>query len=153
VAQTPAICAPHHRCAGGCHAGCDREVFVRPGLQTGARAALRKSPVRSVIAWHGIPQIVRPVRIGRSIRLLGVVARNIRVGDARISIAFTRRLDGTTSHEVLDKTGSLRVLHVAPPQDAEPSKTSWRDALTGWFLEHAPGRVAMALRLALADDS
>jgi glycogen debranching enzyme len=81
-----------------------------------------------------------------------VTLRNMRVGDAHVSIAFTRQLDGTTTYDVLDKTGRLHVLEVAPPQDAEPSTESWRDALIGWILAHAPGRVALALRLAFGDD-
>jgi hypothetical protein len=81
-----------------------------------------------------------------------VTLRNIRVGDAQVSIVFTRQSDGRTTHEVLDKNGRLHVIQVAPPQDAEPSRESWRDAMSGWILEHAPGRVAMALRLALGED-
>jgi hypothetical protein len=81
-----------------------------------------------------------------------VTLRNIRVGDAHLSIAFTRRSDGTTSHEVLDKSGGLHVLQVPPPQDPDTSRQSWRDALAVWSLKHAPGRVARALRPALGEE-
>ncbi|HEX5475116.1 MAG TPA: glycogen debranching N-terminal domain-containing protein [Vicinamibacterales bacterium] len=81
-----------------------------------------------------------------------VVVRNIRIGDARVSIRFTRGAGGGTTHQAFDKTGTLHVLELPPPQQADPLRHRWRDALTAWIVEHAPGRTARALRIALGDD-
>jgi glycogen debranching enzyme len=79
--------------------------------------------------------------------------RNLQVGAARVSIRFERSADGTTSHEVLEQHGTLHVLPVAPPQDVAPDRQRWADPVIAWLLEHAPGRTAAALRLALGDES
>ncbi|HSK08425.1 MAG TPA: glycogen debranching N-terminal domain-containing protein [Vicinamibacterales bacterium] len=80
-----------------------------------------------------------------------VTLHNLRVGTGLCSLHFERRADGTTSHTVLSKTGTLHVLEVPPPQDVERGHQRWRDVLTASILDHAPGRTARALRIALGD--
>ena len=76
-----------------------------------------------------------------------VTLRDLRVGDAVVTLRFERRPDGSAGHEVLDRAGRLVVLEVPPPQDL--SGGSPLDALKAWAIEHAPGREARALRIAL----
>jgi len=85
--------------------------------------------------------------------LSSVRIRNLKVGKAKCSIDFRRRSDGTTSHRVFDKSDTLHVFEVAPPQEASTSRHTWHESVSAWLLEHAPGRVAAALRLALGDDA
>jgi hypothetical protein len=80
-----------------------------------------------------------------------VVVRNIGVGEARVSIRFERFTNGTTTYDVFDKTGPVHVVAVPPPQE-EHGEHSWRDSILAWMIEHAPGRTAAALRIALGDD-
>ena len=82
-----------------------------------------------------------------------VIVRNIRVGEGRVSLRFERDGDGATTYEVLQKTGPLHVVQIAPPQQADGSRQNWREALVAWMVEHAPGRIAAALRIALGDDT
>jgi hypothetical protein len=49
--------------------------------------------------------------------------------------------------------GTLHIFEVPPPQDVEHGGLPWQETLAKWLLEHAPGRVASILRLALGDDS
>jgi glycogen debranching enzyme len=72
---------------------------------------------------------------------------NLRVGDARVSLRFTRRDDGSASHEVLEREGALLVAE-APPPDAT-AHAGPIEALAAFVLQHAPGRMARAARLAL----
>jgi glycogen debranching enzyme len=88
--------------------------------------------------------LVRP-RLPRGID--EVVVRNLRVGDARVSLRFRRRPDGSASHEVLARDGTLIVAE-APPPDAVAGQGPM-DALARLVLAHAPGRPARAARLAL----
>jgi glycogen debranching enzyme len=90
--------------------------------------------------------IVRP-RLPRWLR--SVTVRGVRVGSASVSIHFERRADGTTMYDVLEKSGTLHVLGVPPPQDVDRRQQDWRDHLSTWLLEHAPGRTAAALRIAM----
>jgi glycogen debranching enzyme len=76
-----------------------------------------------------------------------VVVRDIRVGEARVSLRFERMHDGRTTYTVLEKTGPLHVIDVASPQQHDG--LGWGDVLSQWLLEHAPGRTAAALRIAL----
>jgi glycogen debranching enzyme len=75
--------------------------------------------------------------------------RHVRVGDATVSLRFARRADGTATHEVLDRTGRLRILTVPPPNDVGDRGGAWLDGIKTWLLRHAPGRTARAIRLAL----
>lgn len=77
-----------------------------------------------------------------------VTVRNIRVGDATLSLRFERTRDGATAFDVIDRRGTLFVVEMPPPQDAEASQT-WDEGVRSWLLERAPGRLASALRLAL----
>jgi glycogen debranching enzyme len=80
-----------------------------------------------------------------------VVVRDLRVGDARVSLRFERTARGATTHQVLDKAGSLHVIEVPPPQqDAE--QHSWRDRILATILDRAPGRTAAALRIAVGEE-
>jgi hypothetical protein len=81
-----------------------------------------------------------------------VIVSNIRVGESRVSIRFERTASGATAYDVVEKTGPLHVMEVAPPQETNGSRQSWREALTAWIVEHAPGRTAAALRIALGDE-
>ena len=83
--------------------------------------------------------------------LPAVTVRNIRVGDATISIRFERTRDGATAFDVIDKRGTLFVVEMPPPQDTEASQT-WDEGVRSWLLERAPGRFASALRLALGQQ-
>jgi hypothetical protein len=79
-----------------------------------------------------------------------VTVRNLRVGSGRVSIRFERGRDGSTTYDTFDRHGTLHVIAVPPPQADELG--GWRDVLTRWIFEHAPGRTAAALRLAIGDD-
>ncbi len=76
-----------------------------------------------------------------------VTIRRMRIGDAVISLRFDRRDDGSASHTTLDQEGRLLVIEAPPPQDVRA--TSPTDILKSWAIEHAPGRNARALRIAL----
>ncbi len=84
--------------------------------------------------------------------LPAVTVRNVRVGDATLSLRFERRRDGATAFDVIDKRGTLFVVEMPPPQDADASSQSWDEGVRSWLLERAPGRFASALRLALGYD-
>jgi hypothetical protein len=76
-----------------------------------------------------------------------VIVRNVRVGDARVSLRFERHRDGTASCDVIDKTGTLMVVAAPPPQDAASEHESWDEAVARVLIEYAPGRLASALRI------
>lgn len=82
--------------------------------------------------------------------LPSVTLRGLRVGDAVATIRFERASDGTASHTVVDRVGSLHVVEVPPP-DAVGGSDGIVPRLLAWVLEHAPGREAAALRLAMGD--
>ena len=83
--------------------------------------------------------------------LPSVTLRGLRVGDAVATIRFDRESDGSASHTVLEQQGTLHVLGVPPP-DAVSGTDGIVSRLLGWVLDHAPGRTAMALRIATGDD-
>jgi hypothetical protein len=76
-----------------------------------------------------------------------VTLHNLHVGDARVSLHFRRRPDGSASHEVLSRSGALFVAE-APPPDAT-AHDGVGEALASLLVAHAPGRLARAARLAL----
>jgi glycogen debranching enzyme len=78
-----------------------------------------------------------------------LTVRNIRVGDAVVSLRFVRQADGSAAHEVLEQTGRLHTVTVPPPSDGGDFNGSWLDDLKAWMLRHAPGRKAREIRLAL----
>jgi hypothetical protein len=76
----------------------------------------------------------------------------LRVGEARVSLRFTRRQDGSAAHEVLDCSGGSRVIEVPPPQHAVGGTAGWRDRVLAWLIDHAPTRTADMVRIALGTD-
>jgi hypothetical protein len=76
-----------------------------------------------------------------------VALRNVRVGDARVSLRFERHHDGTASCDVIDKTGTLVVVAAPPPQDASAERETWDEVLARVLIDRAPGRLASALRI------
>ena len=84
--------------------------------------------------------------------LPAVTVRNLRIGDATVSIRFERTREGATAFDVVEKSGPLFVVEMPPPQDVDPAARSWDEAVRTWLLDRAPGRLASALRLALSLD-
>ena len=76
-----------------------------------------------------------------------VTLHHLRVGDATVSLRFRRRPDGSASHEVLSRRGTLIVAE-APPPDA-PDAKDLGESLASVLMAHAPGRMARAARLAI----
>lgn len=76
-----------------------------------------------------------------------VTIHRLPVGDARLSLRFRRRDDGSASHEVISRRGTLAVVEAPPPDTATPGDLG--EWLVGWALRAAPGRVSRAARLAL----
>ena len=80
-----------------------------------------------------------------------VTVRGLRIGDATVTLRFERQSDGSARHTVVDQTGTLHVLEVAPP-DAVTGGDGLIPRLLVLALEHAPGRTAAALRIAMGDQ-
>jgi glycogen debranching enzyme len=78
-----------------------------------------------------------------------VTLRNLRVGRAVIDLRFTRRSDGSASHKVLRRAGSLLVVPAGPPVDANGRPRPWLEAVGIAALERAPGRLVRAARIAI----
>jgi glycogen debranching enzyme len=76
-----------------------------------------------------------------------VTLHNLRVGDATVALRFRRNPDGTASHQVLARRGTL-VVAEAPPPDAR-NATGLGESLGALIVEHAPGRLARAGRIAI----
>jgi len=76
-----------------------------------------------------------------------VTIRRMRIGEALVSLRFDRLDDGSASHEILEQDGRLLVIEAPPPQDVRAAGPI--DAVKSWAIEHAPGRQARALRIAL----
>jgi glycogen debranching enzyme len=83
--------------------------------------------------------------------LSSVTLRGLRVGDARLALRFERDTDGSAHHSVVDQVGELHVLEVPPP-DAVAGDDAVIPRLLSWGLEHAPGRTAAALRIAMGSQ-
>ncbi len=81
-----------------------------------------------------------------------VTVRRLRVGDATVTIRFERSRDGSTHAEVIEREGTLFVTEVPPPQDVHVGAQTFAESAKGWLLNHAPGRLATALRLAVGED-
>jgi glycogen debranching enzyme len=77
---------------------------------------------------------------------------NLRVGDATVAIRFERNRDGSTSFDVVARQGTLFVTEVPPPQNVNPDAQTLAEAAKMWLLDHVPGRLTTALRLALGQD-
>jgi hypothetical protein len=93
--------------------------------------------------------LVALIRPSLPVWLNAVVVRNLRVGAGRVSIRFERGRDGSTTYDTFNRTGPVHVIEVPPPQAEDMH--GWRDGLTKWVVEHAPGRTAAALRIAIGD--
>jgi glycogen debranching enzyme len=78
-----------------------------------------------------------------------VTLRNLRVGRATVDLRFTRRRDGSASHKVVWRDGQLLVAPAPPPEDVSNAPRPWLETLERSALERAPGRLAMAARIAL----
>jgi glycogen debranching enzyme len=76
-----------------------------------------------------------------------VTLKRIRVGDAMADLRFRRRPDGSASWEVVRQRGALMVVPAGPPD--HPHGGTWLERLESTALDHAPGRVARAARIAL----
>lgn len=77
-----------------------------------------------------------------------VTVHRVRVGRAIVTIRFHREDDGTARHEVLHRDGPIHLIPVPPPNDVSGT-AGWLDAIERWILDHAPGRLARAARIAL----
>jgi glycogen debranching enzyme len=80
-----------------------------------------------------------------------VTLRGVRVGEAEVSLRFTRRADGGADHEVLERRGTLHIVAAPPPDDLAPEREGWRERLASWAIDHAPGRTGRALRIAMGE--
>ena len=80
-----------------------------------------------------------------------VTVEGLRVGEATVTLRFERESDGTANHEVIAQDGPLWVIEVPPP-DAVSGDDGMLPRLAAWAVEHAPGRMASALRIAMGDD-
>jgi glycogen debranching enzyme len=81
-----------------------------------------------------------------------ITLHGVRVGQAVASIRFERDEDGSASHEVLAQEGVLHIVSVPPP-DAVRGPTGVREHLVRWAMDHAPGRLPSALRIALGNET
>jgi hypothetical protein len=78
--------------------------------------------------------------------------RNLRVGRATVDLRFTRRADGSASHKVLRRDGTLHVISAGPPVDLSGRPRPWTEALGQMAIERAPGRLVRAARIAIGLD-
>jgi glycogen debranching enzyme len=76
----------------------------------------------------------------------------MRVGDAIATIRFERDDDGHARHDVLERAGTLHIVEVPPP-DAVGGPSGLREHLLSWAMDHAPGRLPTALRIAIGDET
>jgi hypothetical protein len=83
--------------------------------------------------------------------LPAVTVEGLRVGEATVTLRFERDGDGAAHHTVLAQDGPLLVLEVPPP-DAVSGDDGVLPRLAAWAVEHAPGRMATALRVAMGDN-
>ena len=90
--------------------------------------------------------IIRP-RLPAS--LPEVTLRNLRVGRATVDLRFTRRKDGSASHKVLRKDGTLIIVPAGPPVDVSGRPRPFTEALGQAAMGRAPGRLVRAARIAI----
>lgn len=82
-----------------------------------------------------------------------VVLKNVRVGDAHATLRFERNRNGTASCEVVEQEGLLKVVAAPPPQDTGEHVENWHETLARILIDHAPGRLATALRISVGHAS
>jgi glycogen debranching enzyme len=92
----------------------------------------------------GLLALVRP-RLPAGIE--EVTLHHLRVGDASVSLRFRRNDDGSASHEVLSRRGTLVVVEAPPPDSAGERDVG--ESVAALIVQHAPGRLARAARLAI----
>jgi hypothetical protein len=83
--------------------------------------------------------------------LPSVTIEGLRVGEATVTLRFERDADGAAHHSVVAQEGPLWVLEVPPP-DAVSGDDGMLPKLVAWAVDHAPGRMATALRIAMGDN-
>jgi glycogen debranching enzyme len=83
--------------------------------------------------------------------LPSVTIDGLRVGDATVTLRFERDADGNAHHSVEAQDRPLWIIDVPPP-DAVSGADGVLPRLAAWAVEHAPGRMATALRIAMGDD-
>jgi glycogen debranching enzyme len=66
--------------------------------------------------------------------LPALTLREMRVGDARVSLRFERGADGATTYRVVDRDGAVRVLRQSPPSDVQASAIGRLRDLAGSLL-------------------
>ncbi|HEX6616062.1 MAG TPA: glycogen debranching N-terminal domain-containing protein [Gemmatimonadales bacterium] len=90
--------------------------------------------------------VVRP-RLPAGVQ--AVTVRRLRVGDAVVSLRFRRQEDGSATHEVLERAGTVHVVSAPPPADLASDLESLPERLEAWGVRRAPGRTARLFRIAL----
>jgi hypothetical protein len=80
-----------------------------------------------------------------------VTVKGLRVGEATVTLRFERDDEGAAHHTVEAHDGPLWILEVPPP-DAVAGDDGVLPKLAAWAVEHAPGRMATALRIAMGDN-
>ncbi len=93
--------------------------------------------------------VIRP-RLPRWIPELTL--RNLRVGRATVDLRFTRNADGSASHKVLRKDGTLVIAPAGPPSNARGTPTPWLEQVERAVFRRAPGRLVRAARIAVGLD-
>jgi glycogen debranching enzyme len=83
--------------------------------------------------------------------LPSVTIEGLRVGPATVTLRFERDADGTAHHSVEAQDGTLWIVEVPPP-DAVAGGDGVLPRLAALAVEHAPGRMATALRIAMGDN-
>jgi glycogen debranching enzyme len=83
--------------------------------------------------------------------LPAVTVEGLRVGEATVTLRFERDTDGAAHHTVEAQDGHLWVVEVPPP-DAASGADGVLPRLAAWAVDHAPGRMATALRIAMGDN-
>ena len=53
---------------------------------------------------------------------------------------------------MIEREGTLFVTEMPPPQDVRAGAQTFAESAKGWLVDHARGRLATALRLALGED-
>ncbi len=81
-----------------------------------------------------------------------VTLRNLRVGRAIVDLRFTRNADGSASHKVLRKNGTLVIAPAGPPSNAKGTPTPWLEQVERAVFRRAPGRLVRAARIAVGLD-
>jgi hypothetical protein len=74
---------------------------------------------------------------------------NLRVGRATVDLRFTRRKDGSASHKVLRKDGTMVIVPAGPPVDVSGKPRPFTEAIERAALARGPGRLVRAARIAI----